>query len=374
MDRVMTDAAAQLVPDPAGSLYRTTAFKSLSSVVLAMTRRGFPGAAAADLKPGVFAGDAGRAQRAEFARQVGIDFARTIWLDPEDSGEVVFCSETDRGHGAKDWESRVRGASGIVSDALDLFLCTLYNDNMVVLLFDQIGYSIGLVNVKADQISSEAIGQAVELLSERTGADPAKMQGLIGPSVGPCCRTFPNPESAGTHSLSNLWDLARGALLEAGLHRSQVFNPRVCTACADTEFFTRRVDGPGAGTGAMVFGVRDSSSLRTSLQVRRAAQKARQHKAQAPQEASLTEEQIRLNRLIRCPYGQKKVYIRSVLDGQSAGKSKPHLALRCAVMEHVGQAMGGYNIVQKDYIEKVCCADYAQCRAYQEFHRRKART
>jgi copper oxidase (laccase) domain-containing protein len=373
MTRVMTDSSARLIPDPASPLYRVSLFKSTPSVLHAMTRRSFPGAAAAGLKPGSFTGAAGRALRAEFARQVGIELADTLWLDPKDSGGVVFRSEDDRGQGAEDWESRVRGASGIVTDVLNLFLCTLYNDNMVVLLFDPVGYGIGMVNVTTDQTSSEAIGEAVALLAERTGADPAKFQALIGPSMGPCCRTFPSPDSAATRSLSNPWDLARGALLEAGLHRSQIFNPRVCTACADTEFFTRQIDGPADGTGAMAFGVRDSSSLRATLDTRRAALRMRRRQSLAPQEASLTEEQQRLNLLVRCPYGQKKVYIRSVIDGQSGDTSKPHLALRCAVMEHVGQAMGGYNIMQKDYIEKICCADYVQCRAYQEFLRRKAR-
>jgi hypothetical protein len=199
------------------------------------------------------------------------------------------------------------------------------------------------------------------------------MQGVIGPSIGPCCRTFPKPDAAGAHTLSNPWDLARGALLEAGLHRSQIFNPRVCTACADTEFFTQRIDGAGGGTGAMAFGIRDSSSLRMTLNTRRAALRMRRRRASTPQDISLTEEQQRLNRLIRCPHGEKKVYIRSVINGQSAETSKPHLALRCAVMEYVGQAMGGYNIMLQDYIEKYCCADYRQCQAYQEFLRRKAR-
>ena len=371
MNRVMTDSGARLVPDPASPLYRVSLFKSIPSVLHVLTRRSFPGAGAAGLKPGAFAGADGRAMRAEFARQLGIELAETVWLDPEDSGGVIFCSEDDRGQGAEDWESRVLGASGIITDSLNLFLCTLYNDNMVVLLFDPVGYGIGIVNVTTSQTKARAIGEAVEQLAERTGAEPAKMQALIGPSMGPCCRTF--PDSVGSHSLSNPWDLARGTLLEAGLHRSQIFNPRVCTSCADTDFFTRQIDGPGGGTGAMAFGVRDSSSLRATLDTRRAAQRMRRQRASAPQEVSLTDEQMRLNRLIRCPYGQKKVYIRSVIDGQSGDTSKPHLALRCAVMEHVGQAMGGYNIMQKDYIEKVCCADYVQCRAYQEFLRRQAR-
>jgi hypothetical protein len=170
-----------------------------------------------------------------------------------------------------------------------------------------------------------------------------------------------------------LWDLARGALMKAGVHRSHIFNPRVCTACSDTEFFSRAINGAAGGTGAMAFGIRDEGSLRRQLDMRRTAHRMRRQQAAAPEELSLTDEQKRLNLLVRCPHGQKKVYVRSVIDGQSAETSKPHIALRCAVMEFVGQAMGGYNIVLKDYIEKVCCADYISCQAYQEFLRRKAK-
>ena len=373
MNRVMTDSGARLVADADTPLYYVTVFNKVPNVLYAMTRRSFPGAAAPNLKPGSFAGAAGQALRAEFARRLEIDLAATLWLDPADSGEVVFRSENDLNAGADEWESRVRGASGIVTDALNLFICTLYNDNMVVLLFDPICYGFGLVNITTEQNSAQALGQAVQLLAQQTGADLSKVQALIGPSMGPCCRTFPNPDAAGSRGLLNPWDMARGALLEAGLHRSNIFNPRVCTACTDTEFFTRKVDGPEGGAGAMAFGLRDTVSLRRQLDARRAAVRMRRRQTAAPQEISLTDEQKRLNLLIRCPYGQKKVYIRSVIDGQSGETSKPHIALRCAVMEFVGQAMGGYNIVQKDYIEKMCCADYAQCRAYQEFLRRQAK-
>ena len=374
MNRVMADSVVRLVADPASPLYRVSVFKSIPNIVHAITRRSFPGAGApAELKPGAFAGDAGRALRAEFAHRLNVNFDDTIWLDPEDSGPVVFCSKGDRGQGAEDWESRVHGASGIVTDAFDLFLCTLYNDNVVVLIFDPRWYGIGLVNIATGQTSDEAICAAVEMLSQRTGTPPSEFLGLIGPSVGPCCRTFPNPDLAGARGLSNLWDLARGSLSKAGLRRSNIFNPRVCTACTDTEFFTREVDGEAGGAGAMAFGIRDNGALRAQLDVRRAAERVRLPQAAATQEISLSDEEKRLNRLIRCPHGQNKVYIRSLFDGQSAETSKPQLALRCAVMEHVGQAMGGYNILTKDYIERVCCADYLHCQAYQEFLRRKAR-
>ncbi len=290
MSPVITDSGVQLVPDPASPLYRVTAFKALPNIIYAMTRRGFPGA-------GAFAGPAGRPQRAEFARQLGIDLANTVWLDPEGSGEVVFRSEKERGQGADDWESRVRGAGGIVTDGLNLFLCALYNDNAVVVLFDPFCYGIAMVNINPAKASAEALGKAVAMLSQRTGADPTKMQALITPCIGPCCKTFPNPGAVGTRTLSNLWDLTRGALMEVGLNRNTVLNPRVCTACSDTEFFSREVDGAGGGTGAIAFGIRDNGSLKAQLVTRRAAQLARRQAAAAvPQEVSLTDEEHRLNR------------------------------------------------------------------------------
>lgn len=364
MNKVVSDLAVKLVPDPRSALYHSTVFQKDSHLVYAMTRRGFPGA-------GVFAGAEGRPQRAELARQLGIELENTVWLDPASTGPIRFFSEADGGCGGADWNARLQGAAGMVTDALNLYLCTLYNDNVVVALFDPRRYGVGLINIAPSQTTDSEVAHAVQLLVERTGAAPGELEALIGPSVGPCCRTFPDPNLAGGRGLSNLWDLARGALLKAGIHRSRIFNPRVCTACSDTEFHTRLVDGPNGGVGAMVFGIRDDGSLRSQLNVRRGAAKAKPRPAAAAPEAeSLTDEEKRLNRLIRCPHGHNKVYVRSVFDGQSAETSKPHIALRCAVMEHVGQAAGGYNIVLKDYIEAFCCADYVNCEAYQEFLRR----
>ena len=162
--------------------------------------------------------------------------------------------------------------------------------------------------------------------------------------------------------------------MKAGVTRDHILNPRVCTACSDTEFFSRKVDGPGRrGRRDGVRRPRQRLAPGANADAPRRPEEAPTAAASASQEASLTDEERRLNRLIRCPYGQKKVYIRSVIDGQSGDTSKPHIALRCAVMETSAKPTGGYNIVQKDYIEKVCCADYIHCPTYQEFLRRQAK-
>ena len=90
-------------------------------------------------------------------------------------------------------------------------------------------------------------------------------------------------------------------------------------------------------------------------------------------DSSLTEQEHRLNKMMKCPYGRNKVYIRSLLTAGAQDTSEPEIALRCAVMAYVGQAAGGFNVVTQDYIERYCCGDYKRCKAYQEFRKRKRR-
>jgi hypothetical protein len=175
-----------------------------------------------------------------------------------------------------------------------------------------------------------------------------------------------------------MWDLARGGLMKAGLPRGRILNSRVCTACRDTEFFSRTADGADGGAGAVVVGVQADAAFMEQLTQRRGGMKEQLAVAAAkPQVAdeteSLMQEERRLNALVRCPYGQKKVYVRSVLDGRSAGASKPEIALRCAVMREMGHAVGGFNIVSRDQIIAVCCGDYIHCPTYQELARRQNR-
>jgi len=361
-----------LVPDPASPLFRVQALQKVPHLVHAITRRRLQAASPEfDLKRGNAA-----ASRAEFARQLGIKPENAVWLDPDESGKVQFISEKECGRGAADWNTRVRRASGLVTDALDLFLCTLYNDNAVVLLFDPRWYGVGLVNIKPTEPSGKALVEAVELITARGGAKPDQLTALIAPSVGPCCHTFRDPTGANGTGLLNLWDVARGGLMKAGLPRIRIFNSRVCTACRDTEFFSQTADGTDGGAGAVAIGVRSDGVFGEQLVQRRASIKQLQPAAAAAPESpevSLMEEQRRLNALVRCPYGQKKVYVRSVLDGRSAGATKPEIALRCAVMREMGHAVGGFNIVTRDQIIAICCADYAHCPTYQELARRQNR-
>jgi hypothetical protein len=274
-------------------------------------------------------------------------------------------------------------ASGIVTDSLGVFLCTLFSDDAVILLHDPRFYAVGLVVIKATEPAMEGVEAAVKLMAERFGSQPAEMAGLVSPSLGPCCHKFSDPAGGLPGASNDLWTFSRSALLRAGVRNDHIVNPRMCTACLDTKFFSRKSQGAWVAAGAVAAGVRDDGTLEQIRAKRRTVQGAPARPdpaarnggsaARAGIPPSLLEEERRLNRLVRCPYGRNKVYVRSAFDGQSAETTEPVIALRCPILVETRQIKAGYNIVLKKYIEEVCCADYERCRAYREYAKRQGR-
>jgi hypothetical protein len=315
--------------------------------------------------------------RSILAARLGISLENTVWLDPNREGPIRWVSDADRGRGAHDWGNCLTSFSGLATDSADLFLCTLFSDDAVVLLYDPRWYAVGLVIIRASRPSPEGVREAMKLMAERVRTQARDVIGVISPSIGPCCHRLTDGSPRRLAEETNLWDFARMAMLNAGLLRENITSSRLCTGCLDTRFFSRKIEGAEAASGAIVIGIRGGERFEAV----RAEQRA--HRAQSlhavagkdvlpsVSEPSLTEEERRLNRAMRCPYGRNKVYIRSSLDGASRAALKPVLALRCDIMAHVGQAAAGYNIVFKEYIERFCCADCQRCPAYQEFSKRR---
>jgi len=315
------------------------------------------------------------------AKTLGIALEDTVWFDPDTSGEVQWIGAEALASGALDWSTRITGTSGLVAQCTNIILCTLCNDNVTVILFDPRMYSLALVNIDTKRLSAEPVEQAIDLMIERGDAAREEIIGLITPSIGPCCHTFSDPSLNGAGRKSNLWDTARTAMSRSHLNHAHILNTRICTACRDSEFFSRAVEGSSTGAGALMVGVMDNDgSLAETLRARKARADALERRASRTgqvqahvAEPSLSEEERRLNSMIRCPYGQKKVYVRSVIVGGSDETTQPAIALRCAVMAHVKITAEGYNIVGKDYIEHYCCSDYEECEAYKAFMLEKKR-
>jgi len=348
-------------------------FRHLLAVMTSRRAPGLVGDRKFNMHPETGEGrEQGIENRRLLAGTLGVALEDTIWFDPDEPGDVVWVGAEHLGDGAEDWATRIRGASGIVAQCTNIMLATLCNDNVTVILFDPRMYTLGLVTLDTEAHSGAPVEQAIEMMIERGGALRNEIVGLIAPSVGPCCHSFPDP-ALGRGRKGNLWDVARTAMSRSNLRRDNMLNKRVCTACRDSEFFTRIVDGPDAGAGAVMAGVMDpDGALSATLHRRKLHAEALARRASRTQQASvdvasLSIEEARLNKAIRCPYGQNKVYIRSVLLGDAGGATQPVIALRCAVIAHVGLANEGHNIVKKDYIEQYCADAFEECEAYKLF-------
>jgi len=92
---------------------------------------------------------------------------------------------------------------------------------------------------------------------------------VVGPSIGPCCFTVGadvadrfaarfgsevvlTPAEPGGSPRVDLWESAARALVEIGVPRARVLNPRLCTVCNNDLFYSYRVEGPVTGRHACV--------------------------------------------------------------------------------------------------------------------------
>jgi hypothetical protein len=101
--------------------------------------------------------------------------------------------------------------------------------------------------------------QAAVTALGRLGADPGRLRVAIAPAIGPCCYEVDEPvigdftraygaerlarwsrPSRPGHVMLDLWTANEDLLVDAGVARDRIDNPRLCTACHPEWFYSYR--------------------------------------------------------------------------------------------------------------------------------------
>ena len=117
-----------------------------------------------------------------------------------------------------------------------------------------------LLTIRTADCVPVLVHDPLSLMRHRFGSEPAPLQVVIGPSVGPCCYEVDEPvlarlregfaewrlvvrETGHSRAMLDLRELVRHQALAAGVGSESIQTVRVCTACHPDLFYSYRRDG-----------------------------------------------------------------------------------------------------------------------------------
>lgn len=149
------------------------------------------------------------------------------------------------------------GFDAVITDAPGLALLIRQADCQAVLLHEPRARVVAAVHCGWRGSAAGIIGRTVARMRTDFGADPALLEAVIAPSLGPCCAEFVNfrrelPEwmwafAADKPAHFDFWAMSRRQLLDAGLRPERVALAGVCTRCSAEYFSFRRAKQESGG-------------------------------------------------------------------------------------------------------------------------------
>lgn len=143
----------------------------------------------------------------------------------------------------------VDGFDALITREPNVGLVIQHADCQAVLLYDPVREAIGTIHSGWRGSVANLVGKTVARMNREFGTDPANLQAVISPSLGPCCAEFVNY----AHELPvefhrfmderrhfDFWRISRMQLLACGLREDGITLPTVCTSCSPDYFSYRR--------------------------------------------------------------------------------------------------------------------------------------
>lgn len=117
-------------------------------------------------------------------------------------------------------------ADGIITNKKGIYLVVKTADCIPIALYNH--KAIGLIHAGLKGLEKGIIKHAINKMKKHFQADPKDLEIKFGPSIGPCCYK------------KDIWQMAENQLIENGVLKENIDNPRICTYENKNYFSNRR--------------------------------------------------------------------------------------------------------------------------------------
>ena len=196
------------------------------------------------------------ALRQDFLTHLGLPAKNLVCLKQVHSSRIVYVAGDSSVGNGQDFERNLPCADALITDRKDVPLAVFIADCLAVYFFDPEKKIIAIAHAGWRGSAEGICRKVINTLTERFGARQEDLLVALSPSIRPCCyevgpelRTF-FKESFIERDGKLFLDLIqenKEQMMSLGVKKEHIFDPGLCTACQNDEFFSHRKEGVKSG-------------------------------------------------------------------------------------------------------------------------------
>ncbi|TCP29103.1 hypothetical protein EV207_11225 [Scopulibacillus darangshiensis] len=181
--------------------------------------------------------------------------------------KITRVSENDRGKGARDYDSVIKGTDGLYTTQSNLLLTACFADCVPIFFYTKKQPAVGVLHAGWKGTVGSIASKMIRIWHEELGISPDDINVIIGPSIGPCCYevdkrvlkqvqqldndvdlkgVYHSSDRTGRYML-DLQGLNKRILMNAGVPGQNIHITNYCTGCRTDMFFSHRKENGKTG-------------------------------------------------------------------------------------------------------------------------------
>lgn len=194
--------------------------------------------------------------RENFLSGIGIDFRNLVCAKQMHGDKVLVVEKSDMGKGAQSYDTAIADTDAFITNVRNLPLAVLTADCLSVFLYDSQNLVVGIAHAGWKGTLRKITANTLDLMRSKFGTNPLYVYVGFGPAIRECCyevgEEFKGCFKKGVtqRSGSCYLDLAainRDQLLDFGVRKENIEDPKICTSCRKAEFFSYRKEAGACG-------------------------------------------------------------------------------------------------------------------------------